>query len=45
MVSESCQASKMKRFSKIVSAWNPLTTFAKRSILDIRQGSGYVSVT
>ena len=32
--SESCHTSKMERFEKVIYGGNPLTTFAKRSILD-----------
>ena len=38
------RTSKMKRFAKIVNNWKPLTFFAKRSILDVWQGSEYTSV-
>ena len=38
-----CQTSKMERFAKLVSSFQPLSIFAKRSILDIWQGSGYAS--
>ena len=37
--SESCQTSKMALFAKLVDGWNPLTIFAKSSILDVWQGS------
>ena len=33
----------MKRFEKIVEVFEPLTIFAKRSILDVWQGSEYFS--
>ena len=33
----------MEHFAKIVNGFNPLTIFAKRSILDIRLGSEYAS--
>ena len=38
-----CQTSKMEYFAKIVKSWKPLTTFAKRSILDGAQGPEYSS--
>ena len=34
-----CQTSKMERFSKVVNGFQPLIFYAKRSILDISQGS------
>ena len=33
----------LERFEKIVNGLKPLTIFAKRSILDVWQGSGYAS--
>ena len=39
---EPCHTSKMDRFAKIVNSYKPLTIFAKRSILDIWQGSEYI---
>ena len=42
--SEPCQTSKLERFAKIVDGFKPLTIFAKRSILDVRQGYEYVFV-
>ena len=33
--SEPCQTSNMKRFGKIAYGFQPLTIFAKRSILDV----------
>ena len=36
---QKCQVSKMKRFAKIANGWKLFTTFAKRSILDVWQGS------
>ena len=33
----------MERFAKIVNRYKPLNIFAKRSILDVRQGSEYAS--
>ena len=41
--SQFCQASKIENAVKIASGYKPLTIFAKRFILDIRQGSGYAS--
>ena len=41
--SELCQASNMELSAKIVNGWNLLTIFAKRSILDVWQGSKYAS--
>ena len=43
--SEAYQASKMKDFAKIVNGFQQLTIFAKSSILDVWQSSGYASVT
>ena len=40
----SCQTSMMKYFPKIVKGFQPLTIFAKRSILDVWQGFKYPSV-
>ena len=37
------QTSKIDRFAKIGTGFKPLTIFAKRSILDVWQGSEYVS--
>ena len=37
--SEHCQTFKMERFEKIVEGFELLTVFAKRSILDVWQGS------
>ena len=42
--SEPCQASKMERFAKQVNVFQPLTFFAKRSILNVWQGSEYASI-
>ena len=39
MYSESCQTSRIECFAKIVNGFLVFTTFAKRSILDIWQGS------
>ena len=39
--SEHCQTSKMERFEKIIEDFEPLTIFAKRSILYVWQGSEY----
>ena len=39
--SEPFQTSKMERFGKIVNNLQPLTIFAKRSILDIWEGCEY----
>ena len=33
----------MERFAEIVNGFQPLTISPKRSILDVRQGSEYVS--
>ena len=33
----------MERFAKIINSFQPLTTFAKRSILDVWQGSEFAS--
>ena len=41
--SEHCQTSKMERFENIIEGFEPLTVFAKRSILDVWQGSEYAS--
>ena len=41
---EPCQISKMECFAKIINGFQPLTIFARRSILDVRQGSMYFSV-
>ena len=41
--SEPCQTSKIESFAKIVNGFMPLTIFAKRSILDVWQGSEYAS--
>ena len=43
MYSKPCQASKMERFAKTVSSFQPLTIFTKRFISDVWQGSEYVS--
>ena len=43
MYSKLCQTSKMERFAKTVSSFQPLTIFTKRSISDVWQGSEYVS--
>ena len=43
--SETSRTSKMTLFTKIVNGIKPLTTFAKRSILDTRLGSGYAPET
>ena len=40
-----CQRSKMERFAKIVKGIQPLTIFAKHSILDVCQCSEYASTT
>ena len=40
--SEPCQLSKMKCFTKMLNGFQPLSIFAKRSILDVWQGSEYV---
>ena len=41
--SELCQTLKMELVTKVDNIFKPLTIFAKRSILDIWQGSDYVS--
>ena len=41
--SEPCQASKMGRFAKTVNGHQPLTIFAKRSLLDVSLSSEYAS--
>ena len=41
--SESCQASKLEHFTKIVKNEKPFTIFVKTSILDVWQGSEYAS--
>ena len=41
--SEPCQASKMKRFAKIVHSFQSWTIFAKHSVLDFWQGSEYAN--
>ena len=41
--SEHCQACKMERFRKIVNDRLPLSIFAKRSVLDVWQGSEYAT--
>ena len=41
--SEHCQTFKIERFEKIVEDFELLTIFAKRSILDVWQGSEYAS--
>ena len=41
--SETCQTLKMKFFTKIVNGFQTLTIFAKSSIVNIWQGSEYVS--
>ena len=41
--SELCQTLKMELVTKVDNVFKPLTIFAKRSILDIWQGSDYVS--
>ena len=43
--SEPCQTSKMEHFVKIGNGWIPLNIFAKRSTLDILQGSEYASAS
>ena len=40
---ESCQASKMRRFAKIVNRWKLLTLYVKRFVLHVSQGSDYAS--
>ena len=42
--SEHCKTSIMERFEKIVEGFEPLTIFAKRSVLNVWQGSEYGSV-
>ena len=42
--SEPCQTSKMEFFAEIGNGWKPLTSFTRNSILDLYQGSEYVSV-
>ena len=42
--SEPCQISKMEVFAEIGNGWEPLTSFTRSSILDVYQGSEYVSV-
>ena len=39
--SEHCKTSKMERLEKIIEDFEPLTFFAKRSILNVWQGSEY----
>ena len=41
--SDSCQASKMELFAKLVKNWKLSTFFAKNSTLDVWQGSEYIS--
>ena len=41
---ETYQSFKMECFAKIVNTYMLLTIFAKRSILDVSQGSGYASL-
>ena len=41
--SEGCQPSKVEFFGDVVNSFQPLTIFAKRSILDVWQGSEYAS--
>ena len=41
--SEPCQTSKMGHFAEMVNDWKLLRNFAKRSILDIWQGSEFAS--
>ena len=41
--SEPCQTSKMECFAKIVNGLKLLIIFAKRSVLDVWQGSKYTS--
>ena len=41
--SKPCQISKMECFARIFIAFQPLTFFAKRLVLDIQQGSEYAS--
>ena len=42
--SEPCQTSKIEHFVKIVNDFQPLSIFAKRSILDIWEGCEYAYV-
>ena len=42
--SERCLTSLMKRFAKMVNGFKSFTDFVKHSILDVCQGSEYVSV-
>ena len=42
--SERCLTSLMKRFAKMVNGFKPFTDFVKHAILDVCQGSEYVSV-
>ena len=44
IMSNNCQTTMMGRFAKIVNNYKPLSIFAKSSILDVWQGSGYASV-
>ena len=37
-----CQISKMKLFLKMVNSFQPLTIFARRSLLDVWVGSGHL---
>ena len=39
------EISKMELFADIGNGWKPLTSFTRSSILDVYQGSEYVSVT
>ena len=39
--SEPCQTSKIERFARTTNGWKPLTTFSKRSIIKVWQGSQY----
>lgn len=41
--SKPCRTSKIRYFAKIVGRWKPLTIFAKSCILDLWQGSEYIS--
>ena len=41
MYLEPCQTSKIECLTKKVNRFKPLTIFAKQSILDVWQGSGY----
>ena len=43
MYSEPCQTSEMDLFTKIVTYWKQFTHSTKNSILDVWQGSQYVS--